>query len=330
MDSPPSDITLPACRVQREGENVAFVVDGQAAQSLPAAMYDKLQVRLSVQGQVNAFELQLGGGRKLEVRLVPIRELETGPVDLRTEDGIHFGRRYRIAQSVTGPDGVPQLVIVDADTGAEVERLPRDEFAELARAGRMRSDTAYDDMLGQFNGRLYFAALGKRYAGPASPVTVPAPPAPAPAPEAPAAPTSPEERAPAAPEEEAELPPWRQALRHHPRAVGLIAAASFLVLLFSVIYFIRQMPSGEKIDVKWSNARSVDAHLDAHLTRARFLVAADFRQYATAHPDAARQALRELRAAAARAEEARLTNAQQAKLQELRAALKQLDEAVPW
>lgn len=149
-------------------EGVRILVDGAVVQTLPLPLYEALQQKLAADPETNAFLLETpAGDAALRLRLPPPEELGGQPLDLHTEDGVHYGRHYRL-EIVEADEGRKRLaVILDAQSGAEVARMPWHEFAQRVKDDVVRSATPYRHMLGEYDPTLHLMITARRYRPPA-------------------------------------------------------------------------------------------------------------------------------------------------------------------
>lgn len=335
MEETPQAGIQPAvsCALELVGDDVRFLLDEQVVATLARAAYRQLQKSLAESPQFDLFPLE---GTAVKLRLPPLDELEAGRVPLDSDDGLLFGRRYKLLDR-DEENGRWVVTLGVAGSGAVAEKMAWDAFTDHVRAGRCRGLTPYRALLGEYNERLYFSIMGKHYQagdtgqpapalkGPALPAPVAPPasspetaPVPAPEPE-PAA----EEEPPAPPEE---LAPWRLWLREHPKFAAAAAGIGLLVLLLSGIIQLARGPSYEPPILDFRNPRSVDHFLDENVKIARVLLQTDFREYAHKHPKAALDNLQRLKDFARRAEGAPLSADQKARLAVIKEAVPRLQE----
>ena len=100
---------------------------------------------------------------KIKLQLPPLIEIRAGAVELRSLDGVTYGRKYKFIAPKKEADGKSYAVVALAETGEVVEREPWNDFKRRVKYGRCRSGTAYGAMLGEASPRLYFDVTGQIY-----------------------------------------------------------------------------------------------------------------------------------------------------------------------
>jgi hypothetical protein len=114
------------------------------------------------------------GGGALLLELPGSEELSAEPLELQSDDSVHYGRRYRaqVVQGVWGPDVrviTEGVFINDAETGRLVARMAWEEFTKRVLADEWRGASSYRDMLGQCSPERYFRLTGQPYVPRAAP-----------------------------------------------------------------------------------------------------------------------------------------------------------------
>ena len=156
-------VKMRSCILEAGAEGVRFVVDGQVAKVLPFDTYETFHKNLTRGLEFNIYPLETADQAEIKLQLPPLSEIRAGTVDLRSLDGVTYGRQYKLIAVEKEADGKSCAVVALADTGEVVEREPWDDFKRRVRFGRCRSGTAYGTMLGELNPRLYFDITGQIY-----------------------------------------------------------------------------------------------------------------------------------------------------------------------
>lgn len=160
------ELPLPEIALERDGDQVRIIVDGQGVQEIPGQVYESMRQKLAGEPERarNGFLLEIGAEEESEhilLRLPPLDEIGPTPLQLQTDDGRRYGRQYRMQIILSDKHKI--AVISDAQTGAEVERLPWDAFAKRATADLWRSRTSYRQMLGEHDPERHLTLLARRY-----------------------------------------------------------------------------------------------------------------------------------------------------------------------
>lgn len=296
------------CSLEEGWDCVRFVVDGADRQTMPFDAYAALYARLSVSLALNQVPVDSGSG-VIQFRLSPLEEIRKGRVALLSEDGLTFGRAYKMTALKPAAEGQSVAVIADAATGDVVDHIAWPEMAKRSKAGVCRGATLYSDMLGEFSGRLYFEAMGEIYAARPKPRK----------------PDEPVHAAPAA-ADEGMLLPLRLWLRTNPKAAYAVAAAGLAIVLISFYFFLYQ-PARSPDAVDLGNAHSVDNYIASHTLIVDCLRGVDLRTYAQNQPQALRESVARLEVFLIRMQRARLTPKQKERVEAIRYELDHIRDA---
>jgi len=286
-------VKMRSCILESGAGVVRFVVDGQVAKVLPFDTYETFHKNLTRGPEFNIFPLETADGAEIKLQLPPLSEIRAGAVELRSRDGVTYGRQYKFIAVEKEADGKSYAVVALADTGEVVEREPLDDFKRHVRFGRCRSGTAYPAMLGEVNPRLYFDITGRIYK-----------------PEEKEAPKDREAEAPEkkaaegekkAEEEKPEkkdpllevVAAGKEWLRKNPR-YGYITAAVFLLVLILGIAGVWLGLGSSKARAAAMSAARLDYHLNQQYDIAQALTARDFATYARNNPQAAKDCVENL------------------------------------
>jgi hypothetical protein len=288
-------VKMRSCILEVGAEGVHFIVDGQVAKIVPIETYEAFHKNLTRGLEFNIYPLETPDGAEIKLQLLPLSEVRAGPVELRSLDGVTYGRQYKLIAVKREADGKSYAIVALADTGEVVEREPWDDFKRRVTFRRCRSGTAYGRMLGELNPRLYFDVTGQIY--------------------------KPEEEKPKVRETEAvgkkahgetarkaekgepknEDPLLKvfaagmQWLRKNPRYGYTAAAVFLLVLVFGVVRVCRG-PGFLKPKPQVKSADKLDYHLNQEYEIAQALGKVDFVKYARNNPQAARDSIENLAA----------------------------------
>lgn len=296
------------CVLEEGWDHVRFLVDGVERQAMPFEAYQALYSKVSASLALNQLPIDSGRG-VVQFRLSPLEEVRKGRVVLSTEDGVTFGRNYKMTGMQPVGEGQSVAVIVDAATGEPVDRIPWPEMARRSKSGACRGATTYADMLGEFSGRLYFEAIGQIYVGRPKPQKE-------------------EEAAADAPPVETigRLHAYRLWLRANPKAAYAIAAVGVLIVFISFWFFIHQ-PVRKPDAVNFGDPRSVDNYIASHLLIAECLRGVDLRDYARNQPQALSDSIHRLEVFLIRIERVKLSARQKDRVDTIRYELKHLQDA---
>lgn len=204
-----------------DDSGVSFVVDGSVVRTFPRELYESLQEKLAANpdSASNAFLLEMGTGEApLRLWLPPLAELGAVPLELRTEDGVHYGRHYRL-EIIKSDAGERLALLSDAQSGAEVARIPWGEFVQRVKDDKWRSATPCRTMLGEYDPSLHLRITARRYR-------------PAPKGE----PVGREESRPVERVAEPHMAATRAWLNSHPGAAYSTCALALIIALAGVIY----------------------------------------------------------------------------------------------
>jgi hypothetical protein len=285
-----------SCVLEIGAEGVRFIVDGQVAKILPLETYETFHKKLTRGLEFNIYPLVTPDGAEIRLQLLPLSEIRAGPVELRSPDGVTYGRQYKLMEVKREADGKSCAIVALADTGEVIEQEPWEDFKRRVTFRRCRGGTAYRKMLGEFNPRLYFDVTGQIYKPEEEKPKDREPEA--------AAKKAPGETARKAEEQEPRgedpllqvVAAGREWLRENPR-YGYIAAAVFLlVLAFGVVRVWRGPDFLKSKPPQVSLAVRLDYHLNQEYEIARALGKVDFVRYARKNPEAARQSVENLAA----------------------------------
>jgi hypothetical protein len=295
------------CCLEEGWDAVRFVVDGVDRQTVPFDAYAALYAKLGASIELNRVPVETGGG-VVHFRLSPLEEVRKGRVVLATEDGVTYGRSYRMTALQGTGDGVSAAVIADAAGGEVVDRVPWPEMVKRARSGACRGASVYSHMLGDFSGRLYFEATGEIYAPPRKGKK-----------------EEEAEEAPAA-DEPGPLAALRLWVRARPKLAYAIAAAGAVIVLAS-FYFSFHEPLRRPDAVDFANLHSVDTYIETHALISGCLRGVDLGEYARSHPDALKESIHRLEVFLLRIQRAKLNAKQSARVETIRYELQQLQAA---
>lgn len=288
-------VKMRSCVLEAGAEGVRFIVDGQVAKILPFDTYETFHKNLTRGLEFNIYPLQTADQAEIKLQLPPLSEIRAGKVELRSLDGVTYGRQYKLIEVKKEADGKSYAIVALADTGEVIEREPWNDFKRRVTFRRCRSGTAYDTMLGELNPRLYFDVTGKIY--------------------------KPEEEKPGVKETEAaekkparetvKKPPEKEPekedpllkigaagvewLRKNPR-YGYIAAAVLLLAVIFAVVRVRRGPNLLKPKPEVQNAAKLDYHLNQEYEIAQALGKVDFVKYARSNPQAAKDSVENLAA----------------------------------
>lgn len=296
------------CSLEEGWDCVRFVVDGADRQTMPFDAYGALYAKLSASLALNQVPVDSGRG-VIQFRLSPLDEIRKGRVALLSEDGVTFGRTYKMTALKPAAEGQSVAVIADAVTGDAVDHIAWPEMAKRSKAGLCRGATLYSEMLGEFSGRLYFEAMGEIYAARPKPRK----------------PEEPAQEAPVAADEGA-LQPLRVWLSANPKAAYAIAAAGLVVIFISFYFFLYQ-PTRRPGAVDFGNPNSVDNYIASHTLIVDCLRGVDLRTYAQNQPQALRESVARLEVFLIRMQRARLTPKQKERVETIRYELEHIKDA---
>jgi hypothetical protein len=276
-------------------EGVRFVVDGQVAKALPFETYEAFYKNLTRGLEFNIFPLEIPGLGEIKLQLPPLIEVRAGAVELRSLDGVTYGRHYKFISMEKEADGASYAVVALAETGEVVEREPWDDFKRRVQYGRCRSGTAYGAMLGEVSPRLYFDVTGEIYK---------------PQEERPRAREAAAEEKKPAPEVEMQVaeeefkkkePVLTQIaadMGYLPKKLRFVfvGAAIVLIVLILVTVMVRRGQVAPKPKLEVTSAAGLDYHLNQEYEIAKHLSAVDFARYARDYPQAAKDSVENLAA----------------------------------
>jgi hypothetical protein len=286
-DSEP--LKMRSCILEACDEGVRFVVAGHVAKVVSFDTYEAFYKNLTRGLEFNIFPLETADRAEIKLQLPPLSEIRAGAVELRSLDGVTYGRRYKLIEVKKEADGTSYAVVALADTGEVVEREPWEDFKRRVVFDRCRSGSAYRAMAGEFNPRLHFDITGQIY--------------------------KPEERKPEAAEKkaaegekEAEVEAPRSEdpllkivatgmarLRRNPRYVYVGSAIILLAAAFSIagVWFRARFLKAKPAVM---SAAQLDYHLNLEFEVAQALSAVDFVKYARDHPRVAKESVEDLAA----------------------------------
>ncbi|MGO8703366.1 MAG: hypothetical protein ACLQVA_06065 [Candidatus Brocadiia bacterium] len=323
-------VKMRSCALEAGAEGVRFIVDGQVAKILPFDTYEAFHKNFTRGLEFNIYPLETADHTELKLQLPPLSEIRAGRIELRSLDGVTYGRQYKLIEVKKEADGRSYAIVALADTGEVVEREPWKDFKRRVAFRRCRSGTAYDTMLGELSPRLYFDVTGKIY--------------------------KPDEEQPGVKETEAaQKKPAREAvkkplekepekadpllkiatagiawLRKNPR-YGYIAAAVLLLALIFTLVRVRRGPNINILKPK-SEVQSpvnLDYHLNQEYQIAQAFSRVDFVKYARSNPQAARDSVANLAGFVERNRSTPNLTAEQAqKLLFISSTVKQLEAAL--
>ncbi|MGD1001138.1 MAG: hypothetical protein ABSA67_10630 [Candidatus Brocadiia bacterium] len=295
-DKPDAEpVKMRSCILEAGAEGVRFIVDGRVAKIMPFDAYEAFHKNLTRGLEFNIYPLQTADQAEIKVQLPPLSEIRAGRVELRSSDGVTYGRQYKLIAVKKDADRKSYATVALADTGEVVEREPWEDFKRRVTFRRCRSGTAYDTMLGEFNPRLYFDITGKIYKPEEEKPKDKETPA--------AERKAPGEMVKKAPEKESDKEDpllkigaagigW---LRKNPR-YGYIAAGILLLILIFTVVRVRRGPNFIKPKPEVQSAAKLDYHLNQEYEIAQALGRVDFVKYARSNPQAAKDSVENLAA----------------------------------
>jgi hypothetical protein len=282
-------LKMRSCILEGSNEGVRFVVDGHVAKVVSFDTYEVFYKNLTRGLEFNIFPLETADQAEIKVQLPPLSEIRAGAVELRSLDGVTYGRRYKLVEVKKEADGTSYAVVALADTGEVVEREPWEDFKRRVIFDRCRSGSAYRAMAGEFNPRLYFDITGQIY----NPKE--------------GKPEAAEKRA-AEGEREAEVEGPRGEdpllrivaagmvwLRRNPRYIYIGSAIILLAAAFSIAgvwYRARFLKAKPAV----MSAAQLNYHLNLEFEVTQALSAGDFVKYARDHPRVAKESVENLAA----------------------------------